>query len=100
MTVIGKDVYSDEMIEKYRYKASRCPQCKAASLDEAESKCTATQGIDGDYHCAGEESSNPFGVKWTKAGKACELVAADAEAEAKAIDEWVTEQMRKDGYLT
>ncbi|KPF47097.1 hypothetical protein [Rhizobium sp. AAP43] len=97
MTVIGRDRYSENMLEKRRYKASKCPQCKARTLDEAEKLCSATQGIDGDYHCAGDDESslNPFGVKWDTSGRACELVAADARAEAKALDDWCMSEMAK-----
>ncbi len=97
MTVIGKDHYSDNMLKNRRYKASKCPQCKARTLDEAEKLCSATQGIDGDYHCAGDDESslNPFGVKWDTSDRACELVAADARAEAKALDDWCMAEVAK-----
>lgn len=96
MTVIGKDKYSENMLKNRRYKASKCHQCGARAHDEAEILCSATQGIDGDYHCAGDESClNPFGVHWDNRGHACELVAADARAEAKALDDWCMVEMEK-----
>jgi hypothetical protein len=97
MTVIGKDQYSENMLNNRRYKASKCHQCGARTLDEAEKLCRPTQGIDGDYHCAGDESClNPFGIHWDNNGRACELVASDARAEAKALDDWCMAEMAKD----
>lgn len=96
MTVIGKDRYSENMLKNRRYKASRCPQCKARTHEEAEKLCRPQQDITGEYYCAGDESClNPFGVYWDKTGQACELVAADARAEAKALDDWCTAEMEK-----
>lgn len=34
------------------YERAPCPQCSAATESSAELTCTATQGMDGDYHCA------------------------------------------------
>lgn len=96
MTVIGKDRYSENMLKNRRYKASRCPQCKARTHEEAEKLCRPQQDITGEYYCAGDESClNPFGVHWDNTGQACELVAADARAEAKALDDWCTAEMEK-----
>lgn len=96
MTVIGKDRYSENMLQNRRYKASKCPQCKAKTHEEAEKLCSATQDITGEYSCAGDECSlNPFGVHWDTTGRACELVAADARAEAKALDDWCMAEMDK-----
>lgn len=36
----------------YEYKP--CPQCGAADATAAENICKATQGMDGDYHCAAD----------------------------------------------
>ncbi len=97
MTVIGRDRYSDNMLKNRRYKASKCPQCKARTLDEAEKLCRPTQDVTGEYSCAGDEESclNPFGIHWDTTGRACELVAADARAEAKALDDWCDAEMAK-----
>lgn len=96
MTIIGKDRYTDNMLKNRRYKVSKCPQCKAKTHEEAEKLCSATQDITGEYSCAGDESSlNPFGVHWDATGQACELVAAYARAEAKALDDLCTAEMEK-----
>lgn len=46
------------------YQPAPCPQCGAVDADDAENKCQATQGMDGDYHCAGgdccEDSAGRF----------------------------------------
>lgn len=38
-----------------KYVRRPCPQCGARTSLQAETKCTATQGMDGDYHCAGND---------------------------------------------
>lgn len=38
-----------------RYEYAPCPQCGALTAAEAEDACLATQGMDGDYHCAGND---------------------------------------------
>ncbi|NTA10846.1 hypothetical protein [Agrobacterium tumefaciens] len=96
MTVIGKDRYSENMLKNRRYKTSRCPQCKARTHEEAEKHCRPQKDITGEYSCAGDESClNPFGVHWDTTGQACELVAADARAESRALDDWCIAEMEK-----
>ena len=96
MTVIGRDRYSENMLPNRRYRPSECPQCGARTVNEAEGLCQPTQDITGEYSCAGDECSlNPFGVHWDTTGRACELVAADARAEAKALDDWCMAEMEK-----
>lgn len=34
-----------------------CPQCGAETAIEAEMKCSATQQLDGDYSCAGDDAA-------------------------------------------
>ncbi len=43
------------------YVPGACPQCGATTAEEAGPICTATQGMDGDYHCAGSEKEDDQG---------------------------------------
>lgn len=72
------------------------------SREETETRDTsallleAEKARDDLFDCGGDESClNPFGVHWDKTGRACELVNADARAEAKALDEWCMAEMAK-----
>lgn len=37
------------------YAIAPCPQCGATDVLDAETKCTATQQMSGDYECAGTD---------------------------------------------
>ncbi len=98
MTVIGRHLYSEDMIPGRRYRASACPRCKATTLDDAETVCQPWQDESGEYSCPGDDSIlNPFSVKWTTEGRACELTKASAKAEAKALDDWVSAEIARMG---
>lgn len=95
MTVVGRDKYGEDMLPCYRYRYSACPRCKATTEDDAGSICQPVQTPSGEYECPGDTGClNPFGIKWTSDGRACELVNSDAIMEAKAIDEWVRKQIQ------
>jgi hypothetical protein len=49
------------MMPDLEYAPAPCPQCGALTVDEAGTKCTATQGMDGDYHCAGGDREDEQG---------------------------------------
>lgn len=93
MTVVPKHQYSDEMQADRRYRFSSCPGCKAKTLEEASGKCQPQQGYDGGYHCPGDESHNPFAIKFDACGRACVLTNKSAKAEAKSIYDWVTAEI-------
>lgn len=50
---------ADDPMPALDYTPAPCPQCGARTFAEAETKCTATQGMDGDYHCAGGDCPEP-----------------------------------------
>lgn len=37
------------------FRRSPCPQCGARTENQAETRCTASPGIDDEYHCAADE---------------------------------------------
>lgn len=89
MTVVGRDKYSEDMDVRRRYRYSACPRCKAETEEQAGDVCYPVQTPSGEYECPGDTGClNPFGVKWTTDGRACELVNSDAKKEAKELDEW------------
>ena len=61
-------------------KRAPCSQCGARTEKQAEGKCSATQGIDGDYHCAGE-----FIGGWSVQETAESLAALDAWCDREAV---------------
>jgi len=93
MTVIGRHLYSEEMSIDRRYRPSTCDGCGAASLDEAGSLCKPQQLPSGEYACAGDETYNPFAVKWTIEGRACVLTNKSAKAEARFFDQMFEEEL-------
>lgn len=97
MTIIGRDLYSEEMDPALRYRPAPCQGCGAKTLDEAGGRCRPTSDQSGEYHCAGSESFNPFGTKWDANGRACQLTNKCAKAEARALAAWCDDQARAMG---
>lgn len=62
-----------------------CAQCGARTERQAETMCKATQGIDGDYHCAGEFDARGRSVTPTPES-------------IRAIDEWCQREAERNGW--
>lgn len=62
------------------YQVAPCPQCGAATEDEANAMCKQSQDASGEWYCAGE--FDPHGRS----------IVATPESLA-AIDEWIDRQM-------
>lgn len=100
MTVIGRDLYSEDMVPGRRYRPSACPRCKAQTLDEAAANCRPVGLPSGDYECPGDTGClNPFGIKWDLSGRACELTRESAAEEGRLLDEWCREMIASDHRL-
>lgn len=63
-----------------------CSQCGARTEKQAETKCTATQGMDGDYHCAGEFNEDGWSV-------------APTAKSLKRLDDWYGRDAAKRGWI-
>ena len=68
-----------------KYKLGPCSQCGARTERQAETRCRATQGIDGDYHCAGEFDANGRSI----------VVTPES---IKAIDAWCDAYAKRKGW--
>lgn len=77
---------SSAPMPKLQYEHAPCPDCGAWSARDAENKCKATQGQDGDYHCAATD------CKEDAAGNFLFPTAASVAA----LDQWYDAEGRKD----
>ena len=68
-----------------KYKRRACSQCGAKTQRQAEKVCKQTQGIDGDYHCAGEFDSTGWSVQPT-------------DDSIKAMDNWCDREAKRQGW--
>ena len=65
-----------------KYARRACPQCGARTSRQAETVCKATQGMDGDYHCAGNDAKED----------AHGWLLFHTEASLNALDAWYQQQ--------
>lgn len=64
-----------------KYVRRPCRQCGARTSKQAETRCTATQGMDGDYECPGTDCKEDRG--W---------LLFPSDASIAALDEWYHQQ--------
>ena len=73
-----------------KYARGPCPQCGARTAKQAESACTATQQMSGDYECAGsdcKEDSHGF-------------FRFPTQASLAKLDRWYDEQGMRDNITS
>lgn len=78
---------------------SPCPQCGAVTFAEAETKCTATQQMSGDYECPGTDCPDdaPGGLMMFPTEESLARLNAWYDALADAADCLSPQAQRKEG---
>lgn len=75
------------MIADPDYERAPCPTCGAVTVNEAALKCRPQQTQDGENFCAGDRNDEQ--------GFLLQMTAAAI----KRLDDWVTEEARREGWI-